>query len=191
MKIFKYNKKSLNFETVNPVKLWTNIAICTAILVTIGWISGTNKYIINKITHTTEVTDTLIVHGEKFSEEKLVELLKNCNIKFPYIILAQAKLESGDFKSKIFKQNNNLVGLRKARRRLTTALSEKNGYAYYRDWVDCVFDIGMWQSTFACNITSETEYFQILSEKYAEDTQYIEKLKNIIKKEKLMKIFDN
>jgi hypothetical protein len=191
MKIFKYNKKSLNFETVNPIKLWTNIAIGTAILVTIGWVSGTNKYIINKITHITEVTDTLIVHGEKFSEEKLVELLKDCNIKFPYIILAQAKLESGDFKSKIFRQNNNLVGLRKARRRLTTALSEKNGYAYYRDWVDCVFDIGMWQSTFACTVTSETEYFQILSEKYAEDIQYVEKLKNIIKKEKLMKIFDN
>ena len=91
MKIFKYNKKSLNFETVNPVKLWTNIAIGTAILVTIGWVSGTNKYIINKITHITEVTDTLIVHGERFSEDKLVELLKNSNFKYPYIVLAQSK----------------------------------------------------------------------------------------------------
>ena len=130
MKIFKYNKRSLSFETINPVKLWIYIAIGIVILVTIGWLSGTNRYIINKITHTTEVTDTLIVHGEKFSEEKLVELLKNCNFKYPYIVLAQAKLESGDFKSKIFKQNNNMFGMKKPRRRTTTASMEKNGYAY-------------------------------------------------------------
>jgi uncharacterized FlgJ-related protein len=191
MKIFKYNKRSLSFETINPVKLWTYVTIGIVVLVTIGWVSGTNRYIINKITHTTEVTDTLIVHGEKFSEEKLVELLKNCNFKYPYIVLAQAKLESGDFKSKIFKQNNNMFGMKKPRRRTTTASTEKNGYAYYRDWIDCVYDYGFYSCCNLSEVNSEEEYYAVLSDRYAEDPSYIEKLRELISREKLKKLFED
>lgn len=191
MKIFKYNKRSLNFETVNPVKLWTYIVIGIVILVTIGWISGTNRYIINKITHKTEVTDTLIVHGEKFSEDKLVELLKDCNFKYPYIVLAQAKLESGNFKSKIFKQNNNMFGMKKPRKRTTTASMEKNGYAYYRDWIDCVYDYGFYSCCNLSEVNNEAEYYAVLSDRYAEDPGYIEKLRELISREKLKKLFED
>lgn len=192
-KIFLFNKETLSYE--NPknktyAKIFLYIIACFSILFTLGYFSGTNNYIINKIHHTTEVTDTMVVHGEKFSEEALIRLLKDCHIKYPHIALAQAKLESGDFKSKMFRENFNLFGMKLARQRLTTALGEKSGHAMYRDWVDCVYDYGMWSQVMACNINSEVEYFVKLDEKYAEDTTYISKLKHIIKREKLKSIFE-
>jgi flagellum-specific peptidoglycan hydrolase FlgJ len=131
-----------------------------------------------------------MVHTEKFSEGALVELLMDCNVKYPYIVLAQAKLESGNFTSKIFKQNNNMFGMRKARRRITSSQSEKNTYAYYRDWVDCVYDYAMYQSNVMCDVTSENQYFDKLSARYAEDSTYVSKLKDIIDREKLKTIFE-
>jgi hypothetical protein len=75
--------------------------------------------------------------------------------------------------------------MRKARQRITSAQSEKSGYAYFRDWVDGVYDYCMWQNSVLCNVTNEDEYFAKLSSRYAEDSTYVSKLKDIIKKEKL------
>jgi hypothetical protein len=53
--------------------------------------------------------------SNKFSEEELIQLIKDLNMKFPHIVLAQAKLETGNFDSNIFKENNNLFGMKQAR----------------------------------------------------------------------------
>jgi hypothetical protein len=189
-KVYIFNEKTLNLE--QPKSHIYVYIICGLILLFIlGWLTGTNKYIVNKIIHTTQVTDTMLVHGEKFSEESLIKLLRDCHIKYPHIVLAQAKLESGDFKSKIFKENNNLFGMKLARQRITTALGEKNNHAYYRDWIDCLYDYGMYQNAIMCNVANESEYFKKLDERYAEDTTYISKLKHIIEKQKLKNIFED
>lgn len=188
-KVYLFNKETLGLEKPKK-KIYLYILIILGVLFVLGYLSGTNNYIINKINHTTEVTDTMVVHGEKFSEEALIRLLKDCHIKYPYIALAQAKLESGDFKSKMFRENCNLFGMKLARQRLTTALGEKSGHAVYRDWVDCVYDYGMWSQAMTCNVNNEAEYFAKLDERYAEDTTYIPKLKHIIKTEKLKSIFE-
>jgi hypothetical protein len=186
--IFVFNKETLGLEKPKN-KIYIAILIVLGLLFMLGWFTGTNNYIINKITQTTEVTDTMLVHGEKFSEEALIRLLKDCHIKYPHIVLAQAKLESGDFKSKMFRQNFNMFGMKLPRQRITTALGEKSGHAYYRDWIDCVHDYGMYQSAMMCNVNNEVEYFIKLDERYAEDTTYISKLKRIIEAQKLKDIF--
>jgi hypothetical protein len=186
--VFVFNEKTLGLEKPKN-KIYIGIFASVGVLFMLGWFTGTNNYIINKINHTTEVTDTMLVHGEKFSEEALICLLKDCHIKYPHIVLAQAKLESGDFKSKMFRQNFNMFGMKLARQRITTALGEKSGHAYYRDWIDCVHDYGMWSQAMTCNIDSEVEYFTKLDERYAEDTTYISKLKHIIEVQKLKDIF--
>jgi hypothetical protein len=186
--VFVYNDKTLGLEKPKR-QIYIAILIVLGLLFLLGWFTGTNNYILNKITHTTEVTDTMLVHGEKFSEEALIRLLKDCHIKYPHIVLAQAKLESGDFKSKMFRQNFNMFGMKLARQRITTALGEKSGHAYYRDWIDCVHDYGMYQSAMMCNVNNEVEYFTKLDERYAEDTTYISKLKHIIEVQKLKDIF--
>jgi hypothetical protein len=192
-KIFIFDKETLTFKNIKTqsyIKIGTYLVGAFAVLFILGWLSGTNNYIINKFINTTEVTDTLTIHGQPFSEEALVETLKNCNVKYPYIVLAQAKLESGHFSSKVFKQNHNMFGMRKAHQRITAAESEKNTYAYYRDWKDCLYDYAMYQATVLCDVSNEEEYFAKLGARYAEDSTYVSKLKNIINSEKLRKIFE-
>ena len=54
------------------------------------------------------INNIFVKEEEKFSEDAMMKLLVNLNIKFPHIVMAQAKLESSNFKSKIFNSTNNL-----------------------------------------------------------------------------------
>lgn len=114
----------------------------------------------------------------------LVELIEQMNIKHPKIVVAQAIIESGHFKSKLFQVNHNLFGMRKAYQRPTTRIPANidfyyESYAYYHNWQYSVFDYALWQSSFARNL-SETEYLDLLKRTYAEDDEYISKIKMII-----------
>ena len=188
MGLFYFNKERLVYEKV-PFKTYIKGIGVVGVVFALGWISSTNE-IINKIIHINQVDTTIVTQSKPFSEEALIELLKDCNMKYPYIVLAQAKIESGHFKSKVFKQNHNMFGMRKARQRITTSQSEKNTYAFYRDWMDCVYDYAMYQSTVMCAVSNEDEYFARLGERYAEDPNYVAVLKQVIKKEKLKSIFE-
>ena len=192
-KIFIFDKETLmfkNIKTQSYVKIGMYLIGIFTVLFILGWLSGTNNYIVQKFTHTTEVTDTLIIHGKPFSEDALVSLLKRCNMKYPYIVLAQAKVESGNYTSSIFRHNHNLFGMRLAKQRITTAESDLNGFAYYRDWVDGVHDYAMYQASVMCNVSNEAEYFAKLEARYAQDSTYVSILKDIIAKEKLKSLFE-
>jgi len=188
MKLFKYNTETLTFDKVRiKPKTYLITAAVVGGIYWLGWVS--NIQIVDRIIHR-KSTDTVLVHGQPFSEEALIELLKDCNMKYPHIVLAQAKVESGHYKSRIFKQNNNLFGMRRARIRVTTAQGDKDTFAYYRDWMDCVYDYAMYQTSVMCNVSSEEQYLQKLGEKYAQDTIYIPALKAIIEREKLKNKFE-
>jgi len=184
-KTFTYDKESLTFQDVEkPSYLKVTMGIVLAIIIL--FIVGHQKYT-SKVS--VKINDTLSNHEQKFSEEAVISLLRECNVKYPYIVLAQAKLESDNFKSKMFKENNNMFGMRKAKQRVTSSESEKKGYAYYRNWIDGVYDYCMWQQNMTYNVSNESEYFAKLEEKYAEDVNYVSKIKEIIKREKLKGIF--
>ena len=184
-KLFVYNTEKLSYEPIKPVGYAPYVG-AALLAFGLGWVSSTSNTF-NKIIH----NNTTIVTTIPFSENALVEQLNKCNVKYPHIVLAQAKLESNNFTSQVFKQNNNLFGMRKARRRITSSQSEKNTYAYYRDWVDCVYDYAMYQSEVMCSVSNEDEYFIKLGERYAEDPMYVSKLKGMIKTNKLKSIFED
>jgi len=56
------------------------------------------------------------------------------------LITAQAGFETGNFTSVIFKENNNLFGMKLARVRKTTAIGENRGHAVYKSVEDCISD---------------------------------------------------
>lgn len=101
-------------------------------------------------------------------------------IQHPEIALAQMKIESGNYQSRIAKKNNNYFGMRHPAQRLTVSLGRKNGYARYRNWAYSIIDYGLWQRRYAYNLTEE-EYLTKLSNTYAEDPNYVSKVKNIAK----------
>lgn len=187
-KIFIFDEKSLTFKNIKThsyIQLTIYLVGIFVLLFILGWFTG-----INKIIHKPKITDTVIVHGESFSEEALIKLMKNSNVKYPYIVFAQAKLESGGFKSKIFRQNNNMFGMKVPKQRPTTTIGEKDGFAVYRDWIDCLYDYALYQAYAMATIDNESEYFNRLEEKYCTDTGYVESVKNIIKKDHLKHLFD-
>lgn len=121
------------------------------------------------------------VKTSDFTEEKLVEYIKELNIKFPHIVLAQARLESGNFKSKIFKENNNLFGMKEAKQRISTNKGTNLGHARYDSWRECVLDYALYQATYLSKFKTEKEYYSYLGNNYAENSSYVELLKKIAK----------
>jgi len=82
--LFKYNRETLQFEKVKKksyAKVILVLLSSLCILFIIGWLSGTNKYIINRIVNTAKV-DTVYVSAQAFSEEALIDLLRGSNIKY-------------------------------------------------------------------------------------------------------------
>ena len=116
-------------------------------------------------------------------------MLISLNIKFPHIVLAQAKLESGNYSSKIFKENHNLFGMKEARVRIHTSKGTQFNHAYYSHWKESVYDYAFYQCRYLSGIRSESEYFSYLGASYAEDTEYVSKLKRMIEKEELKSKF--
>jgi flagellum-specific peptidoglycan hydrolase FlgJ len=130
-------------------------------------------------------TKTIIINEslkeKAFSPAKLKSYILELNIRFPHIVYAQAKLESGNFKSEVFKTNNNLFGMKQARKRPTTAKGTELNHAFYESWQESVVDYGMFSATYLNDIKTESDYFEYLNQNYAEDPNYVVKLKTIIK----------
>ena len=116
-----------------------------------------------------------------FTEEKLIEYVKELNIKFPHIVLAQARLESGNFKSNIFKENNNLFGMKEAKQRISTNKGTNLGHAKYENWKECVVDYALYQATYLSKFKTEEQYYSYLADNYAANGNYIKLVKKIAK----------
>ena len=81
-----------------------------------------------------------------FSPVAFKEALKQAGLPERHIddIYDHARRESGNFKSRLFVQQNNAFGMRLAKRRTTTAAGAKRGYAKYQAWYDSVYDYWLW-----------------------------------------------
>lgn len=108
--------------------------------------------------------------------------MQQIGIEHPHIVLAQMKLESGNYTSKLALENNNYFGMKQPRKRETTSIGEKNGYASYKSWVHSVLDYALWQKEYARSLT-EVEYLDSLTT-YAEDSSYRSKVQQIANKYK-------
>ena len=111
------------------------------------------------------------VGKQEITSEGVMTLLDILNVEHPHIVFAQMRLESGNFKSDLAKNNNNFFGMKYPRQRATIAQGNDRGYAYYRSWSYSVLDYAIWQRRYASGLT-EDEYLEMLSEKYAEDKAY-------------------
>lgn len=184
--IFKINPTTLEPQPFNVLrKIIITTAVSTTILSSvflyIGYDLGSNV-----LTGLSEEEKLVIIQEHnQFSEEKLIDKLKELNVKFPYIALAQAKLETGNFTSKVFREGNNLFGMREAKQRITTAKGTENNHAYYYSWGESVLDYSFYQCRYLSNIHTEEQYLQYLSQSYAENPNYVSILRGMIEKENL------
>lgn len=87
---------------------------------------------INELTGRSETATPY--NNKELTVENLYAALKKHGIKFPKIVLAQALLETGNFKSRVCKEQNNLFGLRHSKGYYSFDHWEESVIAY-RDWV--------------------------------------------------------
>ena len=73
--------------------------------------------------------------------------------------------------------------------RINKSLGTENGHSYYENWKESLDDYALYSATYLSRINSEEDYFDYLSQGYAEDPNYINKLKKIIDEQKLNKLF--
>lgn len=180
--IYSFDKKELTYKNVTKKLITYSVIGC--ILSTL-LISSLTVYMLNDVKYITEETRlSIIKEKNEFSTEKLKNALVNLNVRFPHIVYAQAKLETGNFSSKIFKENNNLFGMKEATVRPTTNKGTENNHAYFDSWYDSVLDYAFYQASYLKDIKSESEYLQYLKENYAEAPNYIEILQKTINSEK-------
>lgn len=176
--IYKFDKKSLNYKNITGLTVVFMIGFI-AVTIALGYIF---KPTCDNLKYISEETKAIIIkeHNE-FSKAKLKAYLDELNVKCPEIVMAQAEIESGHFKSRIFKENNNLFGMKEAGvGRPCTAKGTANNHAYYDTWQECVQDYAFYQAAYLKNIKTQEQYLQYLGENYAEDSNYVAKIKAMI-----------
>jgi flagellum-specific peptidoglycan hydrolase FlgJ len=107
----------------------------------------------------------MAVQGQ--TREQVLSEIKRQGIPHPHIVLAQARLETGNFKSDRCRRDKNLFGMKRGRR-----------YATYRHWRDSVRD-------YKQRISSRYkggDYYTFLERiGYASDPNYNRKVRKIVK----------
>ena len=184
--LYKYNKNSVSFEEItNKVVLG---CLFLVFLFTF-FAAGIILIEVNNGKLLTQETKAIIINeatkANEFSPTKLKTYILELNLRFPHIVYAQARLETGNFKSEIFKTNHNLFGLKQATRRPTTNKGTENGHAYFNTWRESVVDYAFYSSAYLQDIKTEREYLEYLKANYAEAPNYITELEKIINEEKL------
>ena len=125
----------------------------------------------------------LLIHNNRQVEEKiLIEMREEIlfptpqevadyilfsQILYPEIVLKQAILETGWFKSKLYLQSKNLFGFR-----------YKKTYMKFKSWQQCIDYYKRWQQRKYLDI-HEDYYDFLIRIKYASSTQYIQTLKAV------------
>jgi uncharacterized FlgJ-related protein len=185
--LFYYCSNELRYKKLNKIKV---LIPSLALLVIFLLLIPINESLIGNVSnHDNFESDISVININDtlndFSEDKLIDMIVSLNIKFPHIVLAQAKLESGNYSSKIFKENHNLFGMKEARVRIHTSKGTQFNHAYYSHWRESVYDYAFYQCRYLSTLHTEDEYYTYLSKSYAEATNYVNILKSMVIKEKL------
>lgn len=112
-----------------------------------------------------------------FSEQKMISYAKRIGIKYIDVMVAQSRLETGNYTSKVFREGRNLFGMKLPERRETTAVGEHRNHAKYTSWVSSVDDYKIWQSNVLSKVQSKKQYLAYIGKNYAEDPKYLKLIK--------------
>ena len=117
-----------------------------------------------------EEHDVSFLKAEELNDSILYLALVHYNVKHPKIVLAQAKLESGNFTSSHYKKRNNFLGLYDSKRK---------EYYKFNHWTDCIQG---YKDMVEYKLRDNENYYNFLRRiKYATSENYIRQIKQIEK----------
>lgn len=92
------------------------------------------------------------------------------------LLYAQTYHETGNFTSKVFKENKNLFGMRQPKKRQTLATGTQHSHATFQSYKDSIVDYFYRQKEFNISNVDDGEYMlATVKSRYAEDSKYMEK----------------
>jgi len=153
--------KQPNYKRMFKISIWVNVLLIglfiTSFVRPIKTIYRIKEKVVEKmVPEDITLTDSTI----------LVELVKG-NCMLPNIALAQAKLETGHYKSAVCKQNKNLFGIKKHNCKYVAGDNLNHAtYKTYRDNIKCYLHI-------------QEHYLKRIDGKYASSPEYISNLRVI------------
>jgi hypothetical protein len=189
--LFVYDPERMSYHALSKIKIIISILIILSTISFASILYGKRVEKHKTIKSLTEYEKMIIIkETDIFNKSQLIELLKDLNVKFPHIVMAQSIIETGHWSSHIFYVNHNLFGMKEALRRVSTAKGTARNHAYYNHWRESVYDYAFYQCRYLGRIESEAAYFEYLAASYAEAPNYVSALKAIIKNEKLKDLFN-
>lgn len=115
--------------------------------------------------------EEVVTFFDKSPEEGLMDALIYFDVQHPHIVYAQAILETGNFTSKVCKENNNLFGLYDSR--------NKKYYAF-NHWSESII---AYINYIQYKYSPPKDYYKFLQDiGYAEDPNYVTKLRIIVER---------
>ena len=114
--------------------------------------------------------DVSFLKAKELNDSILYLALVHYNVRHPKIVLAQAKLESGNFTSNHYKKRNNFLGLYDSKRK---------EYYKFNHWTDCIQG---YKDMIEYKLRDNENYYNFLRRiKYATSENYIRQIKQIEK----------
>lgn len=112
--------------------------------------------------------DTSFLNVKELNDSILYLALVYYDIKHPKAVLAQAKLESSNYTSKVYKKNKNFLGLYN---------SKEKKYFKFKHWTECIL---AYKDKIEYKHRDGENYYYFLDRiGYASDPNYINKIKEI------------
>ena len=135
----------------------------------------TRQYTVHEITIDTISTDT-IVNDTVFTDLTKDSFYRYCafdSIRFPDVVWAQARHESGNFSSPLYRNKNNFLGLYDSRRKQ---------YMEFDHWTDCLTAYRRYVQYKYTGRDEIGEYISWLEDMgYAEDPEYTVKIERMMR----------
>lgn len=97
----------------------------------------------------------------------IMKELRRQKVPHSHIVLAQARIETGNFNSPLFRRTNNLFGMKNGER-----------YARYKTWRDSIRD---YKLRISSRYKGGSYYMFLKNIRYAEDPEYNAKLREIVR----------
>jgi hypothetical protein len=118
-----------------------------------------------------KIHDTVLVADSvldiKLTEKEILKELIKQGCVLPNVAFAQMKIETGNFKSAICRENRNIAGIKTSKSKYVAGMNR--GHCSYKTYKDCIKDY----------VRIQNRYLKNIDGRYAENPLYVQKLKSM------------
>ena len=167
MRILRQNDDMSLVDITTQVRVKQLVMLSVIILFMFSSFRQEVKFIpsVFKIHDTVLVADSVL--DIKLTEKEILKELIKQGCVLPNVAFAQMKIETGNFKSAICRENKNIAGIKTSKSKYVAGMNR--GHCSYKTYKDCIKDY----------VRIQNRYLKNIDGRYAENPLYVQKLKSM------------